>query len=95
MGVIAIKLSADNARERALLNRAGYGEGMDYFMVFDAQGGYATYDPFDSPLDSGRTLHIAHRWIEQHWDELETGDVFDVQFILGETTSAKESQVRA
>lgn len=39
-----------------------------------------------------RTFQVAHRYIQQHWDDLRTGHVVDVEFILGETLSPKESE---
>lgn len=45
------------------------------------------------PHDWGdRTFQVAHGWIERHWDELKSGDVVDVEFILGETLTPKESE---
>ena len=34
----------------------------------------------------------AHCYIERKWRELKDGDVIDVEFILGETTSIKISE---
>jgi hypothetical protein len=39
-----------------------------------------------------RTFHVAHDYIQKHWDELRTGHVVDVEFILGETLTPKESE---
>lgn len=39
-----------------------------------------------------RTYPVAHEYIEKHWDELKSGDVIDVEFILGETIEKKVSE---
>ena len=41
----------------------------------------------------GRTLKLAHRFIESTWDILVDGQVVDVQYILGETTEPKASEL--
>jgi hypothetical protein len=51
--------------------------------------GEGTYDPFKW---SNRTMHTARRWLEEHFDEVQTGDVVDVQFILEETDKPKVSE---
>lgn len=38
---------------------------------------------------SARTMREAHRFIEENYDDLRTGDVVDVEFALGETTKKK------
>jgi hypothetical protein len=49
------------------------------------------YDPYDWVNDP-RTKKTAHWYIEQHWAELKDGDVVDVEFIQGETETAKLSE---
>ena len=39
-----------------------------------------------------RTRHYVHNYIQQNWDALKSGDVIDVEYILGETTEPKMSQ---
>lgn len=39
-------------------------------------------------------MHEAHKYIQQHWDELQSGEVVDVEYILGETTVKKESDAK-
>ena len=39
-----------------------------------------------------RTMIVAHKFIKEHFDELETGDVIDVEYILGETDTQKMSE---
>lgn len=91
--VIAIRLGARNEAERYLLARVGYGltseEQEDYVLYaglehFDMQG-----DPY---MQSNRTRHVSHKYIHEYWDELQSGDVIDVEYILGETPQKKVSE---
>lgn len=54
-----------------------------------ANGTKFTNDPYEW---GGRTWPVAHNYIIEHWDELQTGDVIDVEFILGETDKPKVSE---
>jgi hypothetical protein len=33
-----------------------------------------------------------HHWLLDHWGEIKSGDVVDVEFILGETATLKVSE---
>lgn len=39
-----------------------------------------------------RTRFTAHQYIQENWEKLKSGDVIDVEYILGETTEPKMSQ---
>ena len=88
--VMAIKMQSDNPAERYHLRRLGYGVDDVLIMVvrIDVKN-KATYAHYDY---NDRTMSNAHRFIEKHYDELESGDVIDVEFILGETTKPKKSE---
>jgi hypothetical protein len=77
--------------ERWLLRRAGYS--CDYepiILLTRADGsGRACYDPFDW---GDRTFSVAHQYIIAHWRSLDSGDVVDVEFILGERAEPKVSE---
>src|SRR5262249_55810951 len=84
-----------------LLRRAGYAEHQirpsnypaptePYIILCKLVEVEAHYDPFDWPRN--RTMTTAHRHIINHWDELTSGDVIDVEFILGETKEPKQSE---
>lgn len=83
----------DSEAEKYLLARAGYGTPGDTECIIvgrlDCYG--AHYDPYDW-VSGGRTMTVAHQHIEKHFDELETGDVIDVEFILGEKPQKKLSE---
>lgn len=76
--------------EAFLLRRAGFALEEPHVMLVRLDGG-AEYDPYKWPRRS-RTMHEAHRWISDNWYSLESGDVVDVEFILGETEVAKLSE---
>ena len=80
-------------QEDWLLRRSGYGngEGRDYVYLIDLQTGEGQYDPYEWGY-CPRTLHEAHRYIIAHFDELQTGDVVDVEYILGESATKKTTE---
>lgn len=95
--VICMKLLPENQEERYLLAMAGYG------IRAEKQGEYILMSKLnelrfeDGPWGhSGypivRTMGTAHHHIIKHWDELKTGDVIDVEFIMGDTDAPKISQ---
>lgn len=83
---IAIQVSGDDGW---LAQRAGYGP---YRMVLFSRldgGGRLEYDPF---AWGDRTFHVAHKYIQDNWEELEDGDLIDVRWILGETEKPCRSE---
>jgi hypothetical protein len=93
--VIATKLVAPtlNEAEAFLLQRAGYSPSMKQVLVSRIEGGdcKSGYTPFDW-LNGTRTMLKAHEYIEKCFDELESGAVVDVEYILGETNKMKQSE---
>ncbi len=102
--VLAVRMGPDThdevndhwRKEEWLMRRAGYNLTEPPFCVIlcrlEAAGcdGNATYDPYS--WSGARTLPVAHLFIVEHWDELRSGDVVDVEFILKETTKQKLSE---
>lgn len=98
---IAIRLSVpeelnpEDLGEAYLLRRCGFIRNdtavLLVRMTASGEAGAASYDRFDWP-GSSRTMTEAHKWIRERWDEIKSGDVVDVQFILGETTIPKQSE---
>lgn len=85
---IAIRLWRGRFEERLndpeshwLIGAAGYGSPCVLFGRLN--GGEFTYDIFDR--SGSRTWFNAHRWVEDHWDEIPDGGIVDVRVILGET----------
>lgn len=74
--------------------RAGFPSG-NYAVIFGRldEGGQCQYDPYGWPNPFIRTMPDAHKWIEAHWDEIKDGDVIDVEFNAGESTTKKTSEL--
>lgn len=96
--VICTKLSIDwddvdfdkAIKEDYLLKRAGYGNNPEnYVLMAGLEQGQSTYDPHSW---GNRTRYYAHQYIITNWDDLHSGDVIDVEFILGETKEIKISE---
>lgn len=93
MAVVALKPDSHNEAERWLYARSGYGstpaEQGCYVMLapMHAGEGMLVCDPFKHP--SRRTLPVAHRFIIDNWNVLQSGDVVDVEHILGEAPERK------
>lgn len=90
---LAIRLDPVNARDRWLLARAGFGR------TAEAQGGYTLLVHlsnlqirYDWASWTNRTMQEAHRYVHKMFDELEPGEVVDVEYILGFTNRPKASE---
>lgn len=79
--------------ERFLMAKAGFGKvdetQYSFIMMWSLQGGLASYDLEDW---TNRTHKIAHGYIDNNWDKLESGAIIDVEFILKETKEPKVSE---
>jgi hypothetical protein len=93
--VLAIKLEPETEADRYLFARAGYGreswKQREFIMLCGLSGGLgrATSDPYDW---DNRTRQVAHDYIISHFDELASGAVVDVEFLLGITKVPKRSE---
>ena len=85
IAAIAVKVHYSNAAELYMLGRAGFSLADDRpaVLINFLNSPRIEYDP--SKWDGARTYAEAHRYIEKHFDTLESGAVVDVPFILGET----------
>jgi len=102
MPVMAIRLFIENPivdpdNELWLLRRAGYSleqiitkSAEPYIILVKLNGVEAQYDPFN--WVPSRTMGNAHRYIIDNWNDLKSGEVIDVEFILGETQVKKRSE---
>lgn len=88
---LAIRLDPSNAADEYLLAREGYERGRQgqYVLLVWLARGKAEYDP---NAWGGRTLPIAHKQLIDHWTEIQSGDVVDVEWIAGITNTPKESE---
>ncbi len=96
--VIAVEVETQLEEERYLLSRAGYGRypsGECVILIRAECSGVdrnATYDPYAWGSGGGRTYQVAHNYIIGNWRNLQSGDVIDVEFILGEKPAPKISE---
>jgi hypothetical protein len=81
--VAAVKLDPLNPEDAGLLNYAGWAPGSAPVYIFDLAAEFVAYDPY-KVHDGSRTRQIAYKFIRDHFDELASGQVVDVRFILGE-----------
>lgn len=92
IAVLAVDMCAENRGQRLLLNRCGFLDDGKPNIILTALDGHgkATNDPYEWNC---RTWAVAHEYIILNWNLIEDGAVIDVQFILGETTSPKTSEM--
>lgn len=91
--VMAVKMVANNMGEDWLLRRGGFnlaGGFMPVQLTWLIRG-ESHFDPFRWGNTGVRTIKTAHQYITDNFDQLVTGAVIDVQFILGETSKPKIS----
>lgn len=74
-----------------LAKRAGYGEPLIFLARLEG-GSNAEWSSTDW---STRTMQVAHDYIAERWSDLASGEVVDVEFILGLTSSPKVSEREA
>lgn len=89
---LAIKMCADTESERPFLARNGFKDSkLVYLLKIATQE--AHYDPFGWRSRDPRTMFNAHRYIQDHFDELPACGVVDVEYILGESDKPKMSEI--
>lgn len=93
MPAVAIRLESANDAEAWLLRRAGF----ELATSFDApillggiDGGPFHYDEFS--VQGNSTRFTALKYIREHWDELESGQVICTETIRGERETPKISE---
>lgn len=97
IAVMAIRLEPRDEAEKWLLNRAGYqtfsypdSDVPGYVILVKLDGIQAQYDPYE--WGTARTMQIAHRFILEHWVDLKSGSVVDVEHILELKPEPKQSE---
>jgi hypothetical protein len=92
---MGIRLGNSCEEERYLLARAGYGKDsklQEMYVLFTCiLPGYSKIE-YDTMTWGDRTFQTAHEFVEKHWDALVSGQVVDVQHILGERDTPKISE---
>lgn len=89
ISVLAVSMVSMDDVQRYFLSRAGYGDTRLLVMVVRMSAGAAEYDPYSW---GGRTMPVAHKFIEENFYKLSDGDVIDVEFILGEKDAPSVSE---
>jgi len=84
---IEVDLSVTSTFEYQILRRAGYGDQklIIYVPLVD-NSNTSTYDPHSH---HNRTRILSHKYIIEKWNDLKSGSVIDVEYILGETSEEK------
>lgn len=81
--------------ERYLLSRSGFPiDNPPLVMLCRMDANCCSDDASCNAYSWGRvrTMQVAHNHITAFWNSLKSGDVIDVEFILGETTVKKQSE---
>jgi len=95
MVIMATRLEVFNEAERYLLSRSGFGRNNNdfkkYIMLQCLDGGTSTAstDPYKHGI---RELRIVHCYIYEMFDQLDDGQVLDIDFILGNTFEPKQPE---
>jgi hypothetical protein len=84
---IAVRLDSNDTFGGHLIRRAGFKA--FGILLADLNYGTGSVDPYGH--GDSRTRTVVHLYLEQHWDDVEDGQVIDVEFILGETAESKSS----
>lgn len=96
---LAVRFKPTTESERYLIARAGYGRSVDeqsnYVLLLRISGEQLTGSCDIYGHGDARTFPVAHKHIIENWERLRTGQVIDVQFLLGETTEPKVSEREA
>lgn len=87
--VVATPTVSQNAAESFAFRREGYHKDSHFILVTCIHNLYTEYDPFKWP---DRTMKQAHLHIEKNFNELESGSVIDIEYILGEVKEPKISE---
>lgn len=87
--ILVIRMVSTEDSEKYLLARSGYDSKAPLCLVVHLSSNRAQYAPMTW---DGRTMPNAHRYIEKNWDNLASGEVIDIEFILGETLEKKQSE---
>lgn len=97
IAALAIRMIANDLKEYSFLWREGYPKDGSSIVLMRLSDQKATNDPYKwHALGMGlRTMQISHDFIINHWDEIESGDVVDVEYILNETTAPKTPEIGA
>lgn len=82
---LIILMMPENEEEMYLMKQAGYGFTNPCIMLIPIQSPwYSARSSDEYVMKNGRTLSVAHKYIENNFHDLKNYQVIDVEFILGE-----------
>jgi hypothetical protein len=88
---INMSMATMDRKESYLAGKAGYS--LNQLILFGrADNGKLSYN-YNEHETPARTMGVAHKYVQEHWTELETGAVIDVEFIEGERSEPKQSEM--
>jgi hypothetical protein len=88
--VMAVFVNFPSQTEQAILRRGGYRVSVGPLVFLTELNNRQTcYFPYE--WHAGRTLRLTHLHLEKNWDQLESGSVIDVEYLLGLTQEPKKS----
>lgn len=90
ISALAIKMVASDPIEAFHLDRSGFGADYPLVILMTLDPVKATYDPYS--WGHTRTLTTAHRYIQEHFDQMLQGHVIDVSYILGERPEPRKTE---
>lgn len=95
--VICVRCNPANEAEKFLIADSDYGmreeRQAEWILMGRLRDRILRLSPSDQDgYPKVRAMWMAHHHILKHWDELQTGDVIDIEFILNETSAPKISQ---
>ena len=92
IGIMATKVGATNQAEQYLLKRAGYYDSAENAIIVQELDGGIRPSTSDAYKQESNDIKEAHKYINLHFDELESGDVIDLEFISGKTSEPRIAQ---
>ena len=88
----ALAIRVAGGPEDRLLWHAGFGPDRPLVILVFLTEMECQYDPY-SWSGGARTMTVAHQYMQEHWGALSDGAVIDVEYLLGETSVLKTSEV--
>lgn len=85
---LAILMKSYDMHESYLLQRTGYDHDHPTILLINLSNQQARHSPCDWQPGI-RTMPVAHQYIVKNFNTLESGDVIDVEYILGEAEAKK------
>lgn len=90
IAAIAIQMIAGSYLEERFLSREGYPKDGSSITLMKLHDQKATNDPDEW---EGRTMAVAHDYIIKNWFLIKSGQVVDVEVILGKTKIPKVAEI--